>query len=83
MIFLVSLLRLVSFIFLARVILSWFRPSPGSPIYPIVDVIERITEPVLAPIRRVLPPMGGFDLSSMIVLIGINWILIPVVRGLA
>ena len=73
MIVLISLLlNIVWLIFLARVILSWVRPSPSSSFYPVVDGIYRITEPVLAPIRRVIPPMGGFDFSTIVVLIGIS-----------
>ncbi|HCK10510.1 MAG: hypothetical protein CME21_11580 [Gemmatimonadetes bacterium] len=49
---------------LARVLMSWFNPNPYNPI---VDAIYRLTEPVLSPIRRVLPSMGGFDLSPLVV----------------
>jgi YggT family protein len=33
------------------------------------DLVFRLTEPFLGPVRRILPPMGGFDFSPMIVLI--------------
>ncbi len=49
---------------LARVLMSWFNPNPNNPI---VDGIYRLTEPILSPIRRMLPPMGGFDLSPLVV----------------
>ncbi len=51
---------------LGRVILSWINLSPQNPI---VVLIFGITEPILAPIRRVLPSMGMLDLSPMIALI--------------
>ena len=51
---------------LGRVILSWINLSPQNPI---VVLIYGITEPILAPIRRVLPSMGMLDLSPMIALI--------------
>lgn len=38
----------------------------------IAQFLYRLTEPVLAPIRRVLPPMGGLDLSPLVVIIGIQ-----------
>lgn len=38
----------------------------------VMQFLYRITEPVLAPIRRVLPPMGGLDLSPLVVIIGIQ-----------
>ena len=37
-----------------------------------VRVIVQVTEPIMAPIRKLLPPMGGFDLSPLIVLLGIQ-----------
>ena len=51
---------------LGRVILSWINVSPDNPI---VVLIYGITEPILAPIRRVLPSMGILDLSPMVALI--------------
>lgn len=44
--------------------MSWFSPSPYNPI---VKVVYAVTEPVLAPVRRILPPMGGMDLSPIVV----------------
>jgi len=81
-----SLLLLVldvfSFILLARVILSWFPVSYGSPVRPVADSVQRLTEPVLAPIRSVLPAIAGLDLSPMIVLVLIQAVLKPLVRGI-
>lgn len=63
----------------ARVILSWFPISPESPFSAIFRFLYAITEPVLAPIRRALPPVGvggmGLDLSPIIVLIGLEVLL--------
>jgi YggT family protein len=60
----------------ARVILSWFPITPGTPMASVARVLYAVTEPVLGPIRRVLPPMRmggmGLDLSPIIVLIGIQ-----------
>ena len=60
----------------ARVILSWFPITPGTPLASAARVLYALTEPVLGPIRRVLPPMRlggmGLDLSPIIVLIGIQ-----------
>jgi YggT family protein len=38
----------------------------------IYGFLYTITEPVLGPIRRVIPPLGGFDLSPLVVLIGLQ-----------
>ena len=51
---------------LGRVIISWINLSPDNPI---VVLLYGITEPILAPIRRVLPSMGMIDLSPMVALI--------------
>ena len=51
---------------LGRVIISWINLSPDNPI---VVILYGITEPILGPIRRVLPKMGMLDLSPMIALI--------------
>lgn len=76
---LITLLNLYTFILLARAISSWFRIGADSPFRPIVDLLYRLTEPVLFPIRNLLPPMGGFDLSFLIVIFGIRLVLIPLI----
>jgi YggT family protein len=45
---------------------------PGSPVAPVAQFLYRITEPVLAPVRRALPSMGGIDLSPLVVILGIQ-----------
>ncbi len=80
--FLVLILRLAVYVFIARALLSWFRIRPGNPLFPLVDAINRGTEPILSPIRRVLPSMGGLDLSVFVVIIGIQVILIPLAANL-
>lgn len=75
--FLVTLLRFASYVFIARALLSWIPVRPGNPLYPVIETIHRGTEPILAPIRRALPSMGGFDLSIFVVIIGIRAVLIP------
>ncbi len=52
-----------SFILLARVLVSWF---PVDPYNPIIRLLHQLTEPLLAPIRRVLPPTGMLDLSPIV-----------------
>lgn len=55
----------------ARVICSWFPITPGSALASIYGVLYTVTEPVLGPIRRLIPPVGmggmGLDLSPLIV----------------
>ena len=72
-----SILCLVGQIYLVaifgRIILSWFPISPGSALASIFEFLYTITEPVLGPIRRVMPPIGfggmGLDLSPIIVIL--------------
>jgi YggT family protein len=64
---------------IARILLSWFPISPESPFATIFSFLYAITEPVLGPIRRLLPPIGmggmGLDLSPIIVFIGLQLLL--------
>jgi YggT family protein len=56
-----------------RIVLSWFPISPGGAMAGIFSFLYTITEPVLGPVRRMLPPVGmggmGLDLSPIIVLL--------------
>ena len=60
----------------ARIILSWFPINPGSGLASVYGFLYSITEPVLGPIRRVIPPLGmggmGLDLSPLVVFFGIS-----------
>jgi len=55
----------------ARVILSWFPLPPGTPMASINHVLLQLTEPVMAPLRRVIPRAGMFDLSAMVLIFGL------------
>jgi YggT family protein len=70
-------------VLVARALLSWVPVRPGSPITGITRVLDRITEPVLRPVRRVLPPIRaggmGIDLSIIIVIV-VAEILVSVLR---
>jgi YggT family protein len=67
-----QLIQLYVFIIFARAILSFFPIRYDSPLAPVVAFLDRVTEPALAPIRRVLPPMGGLDLSPLVLIIGLQ-----------
>ncbi len=59
-----------------RIILSWFPMEPGTPMASIYSFLFTITEPVLGPLRRAIPAIGGgsfrLDLSPIIVLFAIR-----------
>lgn len=65
------LLQILWIAILIRVLLSWF---PIDPYNPIIKVLFEITEPVLAPFRRVIPRIGMFDLSPLAALLVIQLI---------
>ena len=69
-------LRLYVFVVIARVIFSWIRVNPGTPVASIYSVIYNLTEPVLGPLRRAIPPMrmgvAAIDLSPLIIIIGVQ-----------
>ena len=66
--FIAFLLMLYFWLILIRVILSFVGQGSYSPVVPL---IAQITEPVLRPIRRVLPDLGGFDLSPLVATLAI------------
>ena len=64
---------MLSLVILARVILSWVIPLTGGRPHPmlmsVMSVVNQITEPILAPLRRVVPSIGRLDLTPMVALI--------------
>lgn len=69
MMFLLTYLVLI----IASVILSWFG---GRVRHPIVPLIFQLTEPVLRPFRKIIPPIAGFDLSPLFALIAIRFLML-------
>lgn len=69
-----ALIDLYSLVVLAAVVMSWVRVDRR---HPLAKVVYSLTEPVLAPIRKALPLIGGLDLSPMVLLIALR-----VLRGL-
>jgi len=61
---------LYSLAFIARALLSWFRISYY---HPVARFLIQITEPLLAPLRRYIPPVGGLDFTPMVALL-ILWL---------
>lgn len=51
------------------IVLSWFPASPDSPVTTVHRFVRRITDPLLQPLRRVMPSAGGLDFSPMIAII--------------
>lgn len=70
------LLQAYEYVIFARIIVSWFPIEPGSGLASAYSFLNAITEPVLSPIRRLIPPLGvggmGLDLSPIVVFIAIG-----------
>ena len=67
---LVTLVQLYSFVILARIVLSWFPNVDRS--NAIVQFLVQVTDPVLIPARRIIPPLGMIDISPIVVIIGLH-----------
>ena len=63
--FLRLLCEVLTFAIFIRVILSWFSPRPNA----LTVILEKITEPILAPLRRIIPMAGMFDLTPLVAII--------------
>ena len=73
MLYVSQFLQLYSYIILARVIASWLVRDPNHPVYRFLSVP---TEPVLAPLRKLVPPekLSGLDISPILAFVLINYL---------
>jgi YggT family protein len=74
------LLQILSFAIIARALISWISPSMDNPI---MKILYEVTEPVLAPLRHVVPRLGMFDITPIVALLLIQFIqsLLPKLFG--
>ncbi len=63
---LIAILNIVSLLLLARALFSWFDPTFNSTVG---KLLFDVTEPIIAPVRQVIPSGGGFDLSIMVTML--------------
>jgi len=63
-------LSLVFWVLILSAVLSWVSQGRS----PIEYVLNQLTDPILKPIRKILPPMGGLDLSVLVAIIGLQFI---------
>ncbi len=61
--FLQLLCEVLTIVILLRAILSWFSPRPTNIL---VNILHQITEPILAPLRRIIPKVGMLDFSPLV-----------------
>lgn len=60
------LLRIYMLVLLVTAVLSWFPAEPGGGVDQVSRTLRKVVDPVLEPLRRVIPPVGMFDLSFMV-----------------
>ena len=65
-----EILTLLFWILVIRALLSWFSQGRS----PVEHVMHQLTEPLLRPVRNILPPLGGLDLSVLVVLVGLQFL---------
>jgi len=66
-----ALLSAYLVVLILRAILSWFPIRPGTTMAAIARLLTDLTEPVVAPVRRMIPPAGMFDIAFMVVFFGV------------
>ena len=75
---LAALIQLMILAILARAVLSWFVRDPNNPI---MQALNSITEPILEPLRRIMPRMGMMDFTPLVAIIVLS-IIASMVRGI-
>lgn len=75
---LAAMIQLLILAILARAVLSWFVRDPYNPI---MQVLNSITEPILEPLRRIMPRMGMMDFTPLVAIIVLS-IIAGMVRGI-
>ena len=66
-----ALITIFIIILFARAVLSWFPLEPGSLMAQTSDVLRALTDWAVVPLRRVIPPMGMFDMSFLVLTLGL------------
>ena len=60
------LFNILQFAIIIRSLLSWFNPKPDNPL---VVLLYEITEPILAPLRRIVPRLGMIDITPLVAIL--------------
>ena len=75
-----QLVNLYALVIVLRAVSTFFPIRHDSPLAPVVSVLYRLTEPVFAPVRRVMPQTGPFDFTPLVVLLAIQ-LIVPRLLG--
>lgn len=66
-----SLITVFIVLLFARAVLSWFPVQQGSALVPINELLATLTEWALRPLRSIIPPVGMFDMSFLVLTFGL------------
>lgn len=67
-------INLLTVLLIVRIVMSWISPMGAYSSHPAMRLLYNITEPIMAPFRSIIPPIGGLDLSPMLLFIVLNLI---------
>jgi YggT family protein len=73
------LFQILIFAILIRALISWFPISPTSPI---IRLLDDITEPILSPLRKIVPRLGMMDITPIVAMVGLSILQQILVSGL-
>ena len=81
-----NIIGLLIFLIIAQAILSWLVAFNvinvrNRFVYQVVQFLDRVTDPLLRPIRRIVPPFGGIDITPVILLLGLQFLRILLNRS--
>lgn len=77
--FIVVLVQLLTMAIFLRAILSWFRLDPRNPL---IQVLDQITEPILSPLRRVVPRIGMIDITPLVAIVLLQFLARALIQSL-
>ncbi len=79
---LLTVLRLYTWVIIIRALISWVSPDPYNPI---VQILSKLTEPVLKPLRRLVPPRmtGNIDISPILAILLIQLVRYTIIYSLS
>ena len=70
----VNVIRVIKYAIIGRILFSWFQPNPEGASGKIAKITFDITEPILKPVRRILPRMGMIDFSPLLVFLALDYL---------
>ncbi|MCX6512498.1 MAG: YggT family protein [Actinobacteria bacterium] len=83
---LAGLVQLFILAMIVRAVLSWFPADQNSPVRRIAQVLDRLINPILRPLQRLIPPirLGGshLDISFIVAILIAQWIILPILHRL-